>query len=55
MSDHGGAFVQFLIELFLESAKGHGRGGFIVRCLVTFAIAVVAIYFCVIFWRVTFS
>ena len=55
MSDHGGAFIQFLIELLFEGAKGNGRGAFIIRCLVTSAIAVVVIYFCVIFWRVTFS
>jgi len=55
MSDHGGALVQFLLELLFERAEGRGRVAFVLRCLVIFAIAVVAIYFAVIFWRATFS
>src|SRR5690349_14861109 len=52
MSDHGsalGAFIEFLVDLVSEGARGRGRGGFIIRCLVTLGITAVVIYFCVIF------
>jgi len=55
MSDHGGALIQLLLELLFERAQGRGRVAFVIRCLVIFVIAAVAIYFGVTFWRVSFS